>query len=72
MKTRLTLLATLLSAISMLVACGGGSSSNPPAAKFSNASLKGNFTFLALGGDAAGSNSYGGAENYQVGGVFRR
>ena len=62
MKTRLTLLAILLAAISMLVACGGGSSSNnsnPPAATFSNASLKGNFTFLALGGDATGSNSYG-------------
>ena len=68
--TRLTLLAILLAAISMLVACGGGSSSSNPAATFSNASLKGNFTFLALGGDAAGSNSYGGSENYQVGGVL--
>ena len=65
MKTRLTLLAILLAAISMLVACGGSS-----AKTFSNASLKGNFTFLALGGDAAGSNSYGGAESYQIGGVL--
>jgi len=69
--SKIAVLALLTLALAMTVACGGGSStSNPPASTFSNASLKGNFTFLAIGGDSLGSNSYGGAESYQVGGVL--
>lgn len=70
MKTgRLVLLALCFAALSILVACGGGSSSSgsnppPPPSAFSQSSLKGNYTFLALGNDTFGPNLY------QVGGVL--
>ena len=69
--TRLTLLAIAIAALSTLVACGGGSSSsnpNPPSTGFTKASLKGNYTFFALGQDVYGPNS--GTGFYEVGGVL--
>jgi hypothetical protein len=71
--TRFVLLAVLIFALSCLVGCGGGSSNNGGGGGgntptgFSKSSLKGNYTFLALGSDVFGSNT---PDAYQVGGVL--
>jgi hypothetical protein len=73
---RFSVFALSIASLSSLIACGGGSSNsgggggggggNTPTG-FSKSSLKGNYTFLALGSDVFGSNT---PDAYQVGGVL--